>query len=207
LSNSYTPNIQLAMPAIGDTGWAVPVNGNCTILDSVAAVGALAITTTEVPSASLNIHVAAGMYEKQDGSVVTFAGVVSEPVTASTSSYVYLDLTNSGNLAIATSGWPTTAHVRLALVVAGSATIASVIDQRVAYGVVGSILDGTHFSFGTATGAQLGTAANQKLAFYGQMPTTQPTMGAATAGATYGTNEQNMLEAVYNAMRTLGLGS
>jgi hypothetical protein len=31
------------------------------------------------------------------------------------------------------------------------------------------------------------------------------TGGAATAAATYGANEQTMLQAVYNAMRTYGL--
>ena len=30
MSNTYTPNTKLAMPAIGDTGWSVPVNGNAT---------------------------------------------------------------------------------------------------------------------------------------------------------------------------------
>jgi hypothetical protein len=32
-------------------------------------------------------------------------------------------------------------------------------------------------------------------------------MGAATAGATYTSNEQSMLQAVYSAVRSLGLGS
>jgi hypothetical protein len=32
-------------------------------------------------------------------------------------------------------------------------------------------------------------------------------MGAATAGGTYTSTEQSMLQAVYNAVRALGLGS
>lgn len=39
------------------------------------------------------------------------------------------------------------------------------------------------------------------------VPVSQPTLGTATAGATYGTNEQTMLQAVYNLARTLGLGT
>jgi hypothetical protein len=56
-------------------------------------------------------------------------------------------------------------------------------------------------------GTQIGTAPGQRLGFFGKTPTTQPTMGAATAGATYTSNEQSMLQAVYNAVRSLGLGS
>ncbi len=64
-----------------------------------------------------------------------------------------------------------------------------------------------NITLGTATGTQIGTAATQKLGFFGKTPAVQPTMGAATAGTTYTTNEQTMLQAVYNAVRALGLGS
>jgi hypothetical protein len=39
------------------------------------------------------------------------------------------------------------------------------------------------------------------------IPIAQPTMGAATAGATYTAAEQAMLQAVYSAVRALGLGT
>ena len=185
----------------------MPLNGNCTILDSVAAVGALAVTTTEIPSASLNIHVAPGTYRAQNGAAVGFPGVVSQSVTESATNYIYLDLNNSGTVAISIAGWPATAHVRLALVVSGSASIGSIADERIAYSVVGPIVDGTNFTFGSVTGTQFGTAPNQKLGFFGQSPTARPTMGAATAASTYGNNEQVMLQVVYNALRALGLGS
>ena len=74
MSNTYTPNIKLAMPAIGDTGWSIPVNANCTALDGFIAVGALAVTTTEVPSASTNVAVAPGPYIHQDGTIGTYPG-------------------------------------------------------------------------------------------------------------------------------------
>jgi hypothetical protein len=64
-----------------------------------------------------------------------------------------------------------------------------------------------NLTFGTVTGTQIGTAGTQKLAFYGKTPVVQPTMGAATAGTSYTSNEQTTLNAVYAAVRALGLGS
>ena len=114
---------------------------------------------------------------------------------------------SAGDLTVNTTGFPSTAHVRLAVVVAGAATITSITDVRVAFPVLGSIADGINFSLGTNTGSQIGTAANQKLAFFGNAPIAQPTLGPAVAGSTYTANEQTMLQAVYNALRNLGLGS
>jgi hypothetical protein len=207
MANTYTPNVQLAMPAAGDRTWNVPVNTNAQALDALAPLGALAVVTTEVPSATLNVHVAQGTYLEQNGTIGTYAGSPSQSMTASATNYLYLDLTNSGTLVANTSGFPTTAHVRLATVVAGASTITSISDARVAFHVLGSFVDGVNLTLGTLTGTQIGTAANQKLAFFGQTPVVQPTLGAATAGTTYTSNERTMLQSVYNAVRTLGLGS
>lgn len=70
-----------------------------------------------------------------------------------------------------------------------------------------TLADGGNVTVGSTTGTQIGTATTQKLGFFGQTPAAQPTMGAATAGASYTANEQTMLQAVYNAVRALGLGS
>jgi hypothetical protein len=207
MANTYTTNVQLAMPAPGDRTWNVPVNGNAQVLDALAPLGALAVVTTEVPSATPNVHVAAGSYLKQDGTIGMYAGSASQAMTASMTNYLYLDLTNSGVLTVNTSGFPATAHVRLAIVVAGGSSITSITDARVAFQVVGAFADGVNMTIGTATGTQIGTAANQKLGFFGKTPITQPTLGAATAGSSYTTNEQAMLNAVYSAIRAIGLGS
>jgi hypothetical protein len=207
MANTYTPNVQLAMPAPGDRTWNVPVNANAQVLDALAPVSAFAVVTTEVPSATLNVHVAAGNYLKQDGTIGNYAGSVSAAMTASSTNYLYLDLTNSGVLVVNTSGFPATTHVRLATVVAGPSTITSIVDARVAFYVAGSIDDGVNLTLGTVTGTQVGTAATQKLAFFGKTPVVQPTLGAATAGPSYTANEQTMLNAVYAAIRVLGLGS
>jgi hypothetical protein len=207
MANTYTPNVQLAMPAAGDRTWNVPVNANAQALDALAPVGALATVTTEVPSATLNVRVATGNYQKQDGTIGQYAGSSSQTMTASATNYLYLDLTNSGNLVVNTTGFPATAHVRLATVVAAVSTITSITDARVAFKVIGAFADGVNLTFGTLVGTQIGTAASQKLAFFGKAPVVQPTMGAATAGTSYTSNEQAMLNAVYAAVRELGLGS
>ena len=206
MSNTYTPNTKLAMPALGDTGWAVPVNTNCAIIDSLSPVGGLAVTPKEVPSASLTVAVAAGTYIKQDGTIGIFAGSTSRAIGASSSQVLYLDLTNSGALTIS-AAYPTTPHVRLATVVAGTTTISSITDNRQCFNVVGTWADGVNIALGSTAGTQVGTAPTQKLGFFGKTPTTQPAMGVGTAGANYTSNEQAMLQAVYNAVRALGLGS
>ena len=73
--------------------------------------------------------------------------------------------------------------------------------------MIGSFLDGANLTFGTTTGTKIGTTTSQKLGFFGKTPVVQPTMGAATAGSSYTSTEQAMLQAVYNAVRNLGLGS
>lgn len=46
-----------------------------------------------------------------------------------------------------------------------------------------------------------------KVGFFGASPVNKPVLGAATAGNSYGTNERDMLQRVYNALRTLGLAT
>ncbi|HKI21542.1 MAG TPA: hypothetical protein VKA15_26845 [Isosphaeraceae bacterium] len=255
------------------------MNSNCTTLDALAPVGSLAVIPTEFPSASLNVHVAAGQYVKQDGTIGTFAGASSQGITSNVTRVLYLDGTNSWVLTVNTA-YPTTPHVRLATVVTGSSTITSITDNRQCFMVCGSIADGVNLtlgsstgtqigtattqklgfygatpivqpagstdlrtalinlglyasggatplnlnggvlsagsatiadggnvSVGTTTGTQIGTATNQKLAFYGKTPVIQQTMGSMSAGNSYSSNEQTMLQTLWNLMRTLGFGS
>ena len=206
MSNTYTANAKLAMPAIGDTGWAVPINGNAALIDALSPVGGLCVTAKEQPSTTLNVAVAAGQFVQRDGTIGTYAGTPSQAIPAGTTKVLYLDLAAAGALTVATS-YPTTPHVRLATVVAGATSISSIADNRQSFPVCGSWADGMNLTFGTATGTQIGTSSTQKLGFYGATPIVRPTMGAATAGASYTAAEQAMLQAVYNAVRNLGLGS
>jgi hypothetical protein len=207
MSNTYTPNIALAEPALGDRVWNTALNANASAIDALSPVGWLAVVAHEQPSASLLVNVAPGSYLQQDGTVGAYAGVSGQAVTTATVNYLFLDLTASGNLVVNTTGFPATAHVRLAVVTAGATTINAIADARIAFAVIGSFLDGVNLTFGTVTGTQIGTTALQKLGFFGKAPIVQPVMGAATAAGAYGTNEEGMLQAVYNAVRSLGLGS
>lgn len=55
-------------------------------------------------------------------------------------------------------------------------------------------------SFGESGGARV-------IGFFGATPVVQQTMGSATAGGTYGATEQTMLQAVYDAVRNVGIGT
>ncbi len=151
-----------------------------------------------MPSTTLNVAVAAGTVIAQDGSTVTYAGSSSQAITASTTKVLYLDGTASWALTVGAS-YPSTPHVKLATVVAGSSTITSVTDNRQSFNVAGSILDGTAIAIGSTNGLQIGTVSTQKLGFLGATPAAQATGGSATASGTYGATEQGMLQKAYNA--------
>lgn len=206
MATTLTTNVRLQKPALADQGWATPVLANYDALDALAPVGGLMVAPAEQPSASLNVRVAAGKYVKQDGSIGTYAGTSSQAITTATTKALYLDGTASWALVVGAS-YPATPHVRLATVVAGASTISSITDDRQCFPVAGSIADSTVLTLGTATGLKIGSASNEKLGFYGATPVVRPTMGAATAGGTYTATEQAMLNAVYAAVRALGLGS
>jgi hypothetical protein len=183
MSTTFTANAKLQKPALGDTGWSTPLNANADTLDGLAPVGGLCVTLTEVPSASLNVKVAAGKFVAQDGTVTSYAGTSSQAITLSSTKVVYLDgTTGPWTLTVGTS-YPATAHVRLATVVAGSSTITSVTDDRQCFPVAGSVLDGVNLTFGTSTGTKIGTAVSQKLGFWNATPIVQPS-GAAQGAIT-----------------------
>lgn len=137
--NTYTPNIKLAQPSIGDTGWSVPVNGNFTSLDALNPLGDLVVTSHEIPSSTLKIDVAPGSYFLGDGQIGTYAGSSgTTTLTASNTNYVFLDLTASGALSFNTTGFPATPHIRLATVVAGGTTLTSITDARQCFSPCGN---------------------------------------------------------------------
>lgn len=204
MADTYTNSVQLAMPAFNQSGWNVEVNANCILLDALNPVGDFACTLTEVPSATLNVKVAAGQFVKADGTVVTYAGTTGQAITTATTKVLYLDGTASWALTVAAS-YPTTAHVRIATVVAGATTITSITDNRQCFEPVGTLFDGTVINVGTTTGLQIGTASSQKIAFLGATPVIQQAGGAATAGASYTTTEEGMLNKCYAALRSFGL--
>jgi len=68
-----------------------------------------------------------------------------------------------------------------------------------------TLAGGANINLSTTTGTKIGTATNQLLGFFNATPVAQQTGGALTAAATYGSNEQTMLNRAYSALRNLGL--
>lgn len=174
MSTSYSPGIGLGECAVGDTGWGPIITASLSLLDAQNAVGDLAVQLVEVPSTTLNVKVSAGLYVDQAGTVTTYAGTSSFALTANNTNYLYLDLTSSGALTKSTSAFPATAHVRIASVVALASTTSTITDQRAAFTACGPYAEGVNLAFGTSTGTQVGTAASQKIGFWGATPVIQP---------------------------------
>ena len=129
MATTYTARAQLSKPGTGDTGWGPTIDGDLDQLDGVQAIGALAVTLHEVPSATLDVAVAAGTFISSTGAYVLFAGSASFAVTTAITNYLWL--TDAGVLTKGTA-WPAggTKVVRLAVVVAGASTITSIADAR-----------------------------------------------------------------------------
>lgn len=137
MPDTFSANTKIRLLAFDDLSWDTLVNANSNLIDSLSPVGALCVTAKEVPSTSLNVSVAAGKYQKLDGTVGTYAGTTSQAVTTSATRVLYL--TPTGTLTVAAS-YPSTAHVRLATVIAGATTITSVTDDRTPAPMVNKVL-------------------------------------------------------------------
>lgn len=198
MSTSYTTKAGLAKPANGDSSWGTTINSTIDALDGFNSVGGGAVQLAEVPSASLNVKVAACVFRKSDGTLVSYAGVSSQAMTTAATNYLYLN--DSGTLVVNTTGFPaSTFHVRLATVVAGASTVTSVTDSRVPLvsggnngntiylALVGGTFDDSGgvitVGLGTTNGVKIGGSASQKLGFYGATPVVQPS-GANQAAIT-----------------------
>lgn len=128
---TYSTVLGLGTPALNDP-WKPTLDANRALIEAQTALGSFAIRLAEVPSASLNIAVSAGVYRKADGTVATYAGTASFALTTAATNYVYL--ADGGTLSASTTAFPTTGNVvRLATVVAGAATITSIADARIPF--------------------------------------------------------------------------
>jgi hypothetical protein len=184
MSTSYTANLKLGKPSVADRSWNLPLDANADLLDALSPIGGLCVSPVEVPSASLNVRVAPGKYQKRDGTVGSFAGTASLALGAGQVSLIYL--TDAGTLSVSTSDYPATAHVQLATVETAAAAVSSVTDDRIVCSVVGTdalpylplsggtLGDGANLALGTTTGTQIGTTASQRLGFWGAIPVARP---------------------------------
>jgi hypothetical protein len=129
----YTPNVKLAKPAVGDAQWgSTMLNPDLDTLDGLTAIGSLAVSATEVPSTTLNVRVAAGLFKNSTGHIISYAGALTFALVASATAYLYL--TDTGTLTTGTA-WPAagTNFVPLAIVVTSGSAITSVTDQRLCF--------------------------------------------------------------------------
>jgi hypothetical protein len=150
VATTYTANAQLQMPATSDRNWDVPINANAEILDGMTAIGGLAVTTTEVPSATLQVAVSPGNFVNSSGVIVAFVG--TSPFVVPPSSTSCLWLTDAGVLTPGSS-FPTSAHLRLAQVVSGPTSLIQVVDERIQCSVAGTGLGFVLKAGDTMTGA------------------------------------------------------
>ena len=135
MATSYSANVRLQKPATSDRQWDIPINANTDALDAMTALGSLVVTTTETPSATRQVRIAGGSFIRADGTIGAFGGASAVAIPASSTVCLWLDA--SGQLATGPA-FPPSAHLRLAQVVAGSATITQVIDARVQCATAGS---------------------------------------------------------------------
>jgi hypothetical protein len=203
MAKTFTPNAFLQKPATADRNWDVPINANADFLDGVAAIGLLVVTPTEIPSATLNVRVTGGSYVKADGTVGVFPGVASYALPASLTAYLWL--TDSGVLS-ASSAFPATAHVRLAHVVTGPASVQAVVDERVGSKTCGSglgfVLKGGDTMTGTLSvvSAGSGTAAlvvnptGPAVGFFGAAPASQAAAVAPVVDNSTGTASNTLVD-------------
>jgi hypothetical protein len=207
MPTSYTGNAKLGIPAVGDRTWNLALANDLQALDGFTALGALCCTTHEQPSSSLLFDVAPGTFRIQDGSSIVFGGVVGQALAANSTVVIYLDGLTSWFTVYSAASYPTDPHVKIATVVTGASTITSITDNRQCVLVAGSIQDGTKWSIGLTAGLQIGITSNQSLGFYGATPIARSTVGSAVATSSWTTVEAGMLNRIYAAFRSLGLGS
>jgi hypothetical protein len=195
MATTYTINVRLQKPATADRLWDVPLNANADYLDGLAAVGGLAVTTLEVPSASLSCRIAAGTYLKSNGTVGTYAGGTLA-LAASVTLFVWL--TDAGAAGSGTA-WPSAPYLPLARVTTGTSTISQVVDARVPYqsagantafvSKAGDMVDGVLQVANPSTGTDVFSAdpVGQLIGFFGATPATQAASVTALTDSTGGT--------------------
>jgi hypothetical protein len=204
MSTTYTADAALGYPAFNDRSYHVIINQTIEDLDAVNAISGCAVTlpTAERPtSTTLNVRVAAGIFRKSDGTLVSYAGTATFLLTASATNFIYL--TDAGVLSVSTSAFPTTINmVPLAAVTTDGSTVTGITDFRVVLesagvttylALAGGTMDDTGgvvtVNLGTTNGTKIGGAASQKIGFWGATPIIRPASAnqAALTDSTGGT--------------------
>lgn len=178
----FSTRLHLAYPDFGGGNWNGDVEANYALIDGLTTAGDLFVATAEVPSASLNVKVGAGVYRQASGAIASYAGTASFALTASATNALYL--TDSGTLTTSTTGFPATGNIiRLALAVVGASTITSIADARAwALSLGGHV----HWGVGTPTiaaGAGAGTGPTLAITGSDQAGVITVTTGTSTTAS------------------------
>jgi hypothetical protein len=128
---TFSPDLKLGTPDLGDEGYADVLDANRAILESLAPLAALNVSPFEMPSGSLQVRVAPGRWRKSDGSTGSFAGAAALVLPASAVTAVWLapDGTVASGLA-----YPAGAHVKLATVTTSATAVIGIADDRTVCG-------------------------------------------------------------------------
>lgn len=221
----YSNALGAPRPGFDERDWHLLLNAQLDLLAGMGALTALLVTlpAAERPtSASLDVYVNPGMYLKADRTEAVFAGATLTIAADNAINYVWLDA--AGAPQQSTTGYPAagTAHAPLATVTAASGAIASIVDDRIGL-VVGNralgldylalTVDDSGGAVGVDTGAtnglKLGTAATQKLGFWGATPVVRPASASqaavtmASVGATNSSDVSATINANFTALATL----
>lgn len=69
-----------------------------------------------------------------------------------------------------------------------------------------ALLDGRHIQFGRTTGTKIGTAATQKVAFYGSVPVIQAgAISSPSGGVTQDTEARQAIDSIRTAIKNFGI--
>jgi hypothetical protein len=195
LSTTLTPNANLQKPATADRYWDVPMNANTDALDRMGAIGALCVSTFELPSATLNVKLSAGSLRTSNGARIAVAAVPSLTLAASTTTYLYLD--DTGTLQQNTTGWPSANVAPLAVVTTGATAVTGLTDARGALFTYGLPVTGyattSYVDAGDATNAAAisanATAIAAKVSKAGDTMTGFLTLSAAPTAPMHAVNK------------------
>lgn len=166
MANTYSKNLGLPKPGAADRYWDVVLNSQIDALDALDVIGGLSVTTTEYPSATLNVNVAGGSFRSGNGTVISFAGTGFTPLALSASATSSIYLNDSGALVAGTTGFPAFGNiVPLATAVTGASAVASIVMTRSPWFARGGHV---HWGVGAATiAAGPGAGTNPTLAIAG----------------------------------------
>jgi hypothetical protein len=131
-----TDRIFLPYPDFNESGWDQANDNALAAIDEI--LGPCAVVPAERPSTTLHYFVRGGPYVKADGTIGTLADSAVQTMPASVTRYVYLN--SVGVLTVGTA-WPIAGAGRfapLAIVTAGAASIAGIVDCRMMPRMMGS---------------------------------------------------------------------